>query len=285
MERGCSLGFSRAPLGACTGCRVMSLLQPGEPAAFRVERPDGRSPFFLTCDHAGARVPLKLASLGVSAEDMLRHIAWDIGAAAVTSRLAAALDAFAILQTYSRLVIDCNRRPGIPTSIVRLSESTRIPGNEHVTVEEASEREREIFLPYHDRIRAELDARKRQKRPTILISVHSFTPRFHGTPRPWHAGVLYNRDPRLARELLRRLRSESGLVVGDNEPYSVGDATDYTIPVHGEQRGLAHVGIELRQDLIAAEPGQSQWAERLTRALVSISASGDSTCISELATS
>ena len=248
----------------------MTLLESNEPAAFRVERPHGRSPFLLTCDHAGARVPRRLGSLGVSAADLERHIAWDIGAADVAIKLAAALDAFAILQTYSRLVIDCNRRPGIPASIVRISESTRIPGNEIVTVEEAAAREREIFRPYHDRIRSELDARKAQGRLTILVSVHSFTPRFHGNKRPWHAGVLYNRDARLAGELLRRLRAEPGLVVGDNEPYSVGDATDYTIPEHGERRGLLHVGIELRQDLIAAEPGQSEWAERLARALVSI---------------
>jgi predicted N-formylglutamate amidohydrolase len=201
---------------------------------------------------------------------MERHIAWDIGAADVAIRLAAALDAFAILQTFSRLVIDCNRRPGIPASIVRISESTRIPGNEVVTVEEAAAREREIFRPYHDRIRTELDTRQAQGRPTMLISVHSFTPRFHGNQRPWHAGVLYNRDPRLAGELLRRLRAEPGLVIGDNEPYSVGDTTDYTIPEHGERRGLPHVGIELRQDLISTEASQSEWTERLARALVSI---------------
>ena len=248
----------------------MTLLEPNEPAAFRVERPHGRSPYFLTCDHAGARVPSRLGSLGVSAVDMRRHIAWDIGAADVAIRLAAALDAFTILQTYSRLVIDCNRRPGIPASIVRISESTRIPGNEVVTVEEAATREREIFRPYHDRIRTELDTRRAQGRPTMLISVHSFTPRFHGNQRPWHAGVLYNRDRRLAGELLRRLRAEPGLVIGDNEPYSVGDTTDYTIPEHGERRGLPHVGIELRQDLISTEAGQGEWTERLARALVSI---------------
>jgi predicted N-formylglutamate amidohydrolase len=201
---------------------------------------------------------------------MERHIAWDLGAADVAIRLSAELDAFAILQAYSRLVIDCNRRPGIPASIVRISESTRIPGNEVVTVEEAAAREREIFRPYHDRIRTELDTRQAQGRPTMLISVHSFTPRFHGNQRPWHAGVLYNRDPRLAGELLLRLRAEPGLVIGDNEPYSVGDITDYTIPEHGERRGLPHVGIELRQDLISTEAGQSEWTERLASALVSI---------------
>jgi predicted N-formylglutamate amidohydrolase len=251
----------------------MTLLERDEPPAFRVERPEGGSPFLLTCDHAGARVPRKLGTLGVSAQDMGRHIAWDIGAGAVAVKLAAALDAFAILQTYSRLVIDCNRQPGIPTSIVRLSEATRIPGNEVVTVEEAAAREREIFRPYHDRIRAELHKRLEQHRPTILISVHSFTPTFHGKPRPWHAGVLYNRDARLAIKLLQHLRAEPGLVIGDNEPYSVSDTTDYTIPEHGERRGLPHTGIELRQDLIDTETGQREWADRLTRALLSISKS------------
>jgi predicted N-formylglutamate amidohydrolase len=245
----------------------VTLLEPNEPPAFHVERPHGQSPFFLACDHAGARMPRKLGFLGVHADDMLRHIAWDIGAAGVTLKLAAALDAVAILQTYSRLVIDCNRRPGIPTSIVRISEATRIPGNEAVTIEDAVAREREIFRPYHDRIRTELDARQAQRRRAILISVHSFTPTFHGTPRPWHAGVLYNKDPRFAAELLRHLRAEPGLVVGDNEPYAVGDTTDYTIPEHGERRGIFHVGIELRQDLITTENGQAEWAQRLARVL------------------
>jgi predicted N-formylglutamate amidohydrolase len=263
----------------------VTLLEPDEPPAFRVENPDGQSPYFLTCDHASARIPRKLGSLGVAAEDLQRHIAWDIGAAGVAVKLARALDAFAILSGYSRLVIDCNRRPGIPESIVRMSEATRIPGNEVVTVEEATARARELFHRYHNRIRIELDTRRAQQRHTMLISVHSFTPTFHGVPRPWHAGVLYNRDARLATELLQRLRTEHRLVIGDNEPYAVGDNTDYTIPVHGEQRGLLHVGIELRQDLVATAAGQSEWAERLARALVSIVGSGDSWCKFDSATS
>jgi predicted N-formylglutamate amidohydrolase len=264
----------------------VSLLEPDEPPAFRVENSNGQSPYFLTCDHASARIPRKLGSLGVAAEDLQRHIAWDIGAAGVAVKLADALDAFAILSGYSRLVIDCNRQPGIPESIVRKSEATRIPGNEVVTAEEAAGRALELFHPYHKRIRTELDTRRAQQRPTVLISVHSFTPTFHGVPRPWHAGLLYNRDARLATELLQRLRAEPRLIIGDNEPYAVGDNTDYTIPVHGEQRGLLHVGIELRQDLVATAAGQSEWAERLAHALVSIAdSSGDSWCKFDSATS
>jgi predicted N-formylglutamate amidohydrolase len=245
------------------------LLAADEPAAVRVEREHGQSPFLLTCDHAGARVPRSLQALGLSAQDLQRHIAWDIGAAAVAVKLAQRLDALLVLQTYSRLVIDCNRPPGSAQSILSLSEATPIPGNEAVTAEDAAARGREIFQPYHDRIRAELAARQAQHRPTILIAMHSFTPVFHAEQRPWHAGVLYNRDARLATALLRVLRRDRQLVVGDNQPYSVSDATDYTIPVYGEAGGLLHVGIELRQDLIADEAGQEQWAVRLADALPS----------------
>lgn len=244
-----------------------SLLAPDEPAAFRVEREQGRSAFFLICDHAGALVPRKLNSLGVSVEDLQRHIAWDIGAAAVSMKLAARLDAFLILQTYSRLVIDCNRPPGSAESIVYESDNTRIPGNESVSAADVLAREREVFRPYHDRIRTELDARKAQQRRTIIVAMHSFTPRFGDFQRPWHAGVLYNRDRRLAGILLHSLQADSGFVIGDNEPYSVDDETDYAIPQYGERRGLLHAGIELRQDLIGSEAGQDEWAERLARAL------------------
>jgi predicted N-formylglutamate amidohydrolase len=244
------------------------LLAPDEPAAFEVEREQGRSSFFLTCDHASARVPRRLNSLGVSPEDLQRHIAWDIGAAAVASGLAVRLDAFLILQNWSRLVIDCNRPPGSVQSIVPSSDATLIPGNESVSPDDALARESEIFRPYHDRIRTELDLRQALGRSTILVALHSFTPLLHGIRRPWHAGLLYNRDRRLAEALLPILRADPDLVVGDNEPYSVSDSTDYTIPMYGERRGLLHVGIELRQDLIADEAGQSQWSERLAQALL-----------------
>jgi predicted N-formylglutamate amidohydrolase len=245
------------------------LLAPDEPPAFTVENAHGRSPFFLICDHAGARIPRRLNSLGVSPADLLRHIAWDIGAAGVARKLSARLDAFLILQTYSRLVIDCNRSPGSEQSIVKLSEATPIPGNETVPAMEVEAREEEIFRPYHQRIGIELDRRKAVNQRTLVIAVHSFTPVFHGSTRRWHAGLLYNRDRRLAAALLPVLRGETQMVVGDNEPYSVSDSTDYALPVYGEQRGLPHVGIEIRQDLIAHEAGQAEWAERLAQALQS----------------
>ena len=245
----------------------MKLLTDGEPAPFAVEQADGSSPFFITCDHAGRRLPRRLGLLGLPEAEFERHIAWDIGASEVARRLGRTLDAFTIHQIYSRLAIDSNRDPSVESSIATVSEATEIPGNRGLREEEREARRREIFWPYHERIAAELDRRARANRATVVIAVHSFTPVFKGIARPWHAGVLYNRDPRLAHILKHLLEAEGGLVVGDNEPYAVGDLTDYTIPVHGEKRGLPHVEIEIRQDLIAEAGGQASWAQRLARLL------------------
>ena len=247
--------------------RAEACLTQYEPPPFSVEHADGASPYLLTCDHAGRRLPLKLGSLGLSAAEQESHIAWDIGAAGLARRLVKALDAFLILQTYSRLVIDCNRPLKSPGSIVAMSERTAVAGNKIVSEADAEARAREIFHPYHDRIRAELDARLLRKQPTLLVALHSFTPVFDGVVRPWHAGVLYARDARLGRVLLELLRTEAGLTIGDNQPYDVNDETDYTIPVHGERRGILHVMLEIRQDLIAGNAGQAEWATRLARLL------------------
>lgn len=246
------------------------LLAPDEVPAWRIEHADGRLDYVLICDHAGNRVPRRLGTLGLDAVDLASHIAWDIGAGAVASGLGDALDACVILQPYSRLVIDCNRPPGSADSIVSLSERTTIPGNVSISRGEAAARESEIFVPYHAHIRELLDDRLRQGRRTLLLALHSFTPVYLGVARPWHAAVLYNRDPRLALLVARALREEGGLVVGENEPYAVSDDTDYAIPHYGEARGLAHVELEIRQDLIADPAGQSVWTERLARLLLPI---------------
>ena len=243
------------------------LLDDGEPPSFEVERRDGASPFVIICDHAGRRLPGALGSLGLSPEDLDRHIAWDIGARGVALGLAAELDAFVVCQRYSRLVIDCNRELGHPDSIAASSERTPIPGNQQIAPAQAAARAREIFEPYHEQIRGELDRRQAAHRPAILIAVHSFTPVFLAGARPWHAGVLFNRDVRVAEPLLRLLRAEGDLVVGCNEPYAVTDTSDYSINHHGAERELPHVEIEIRQDLIAEESGQIAWAERLARLL------------------
>lgn len=239
------------------------LLGPNDPPTFSVEHEDGLSPLLLTCDHAGNRLPARLGNLGLPESELARHIAWDLGCAALSQRLAQRLDAFLIMQSYSRLVIDVNRPPGTAESIVSMSESTPIPGNKNLSEHERQARVSEVFEPYHARLREQLDRRLAAGQATILVAMHSFTPTFLGVARPWHVGVLYGRDVRLGSALLTALRRDAALVVGDNEPYAVSDETDYTLLVHGEQRGIPHVELELRQDLIASERGQEEWAERL----------------------
>ncbi len=243
------------------------LLDADEPWPVLTGWQDGSSPFLLTCDHAGRRVPRRLGRLGLPETEFDRHIAWDIGAAAVSGRLAEALGATLVEQLYSRLVIDCNRPPSVENSIPRVSEATQIPGNAGLSAAEKQARRAEIFQPYHDRIATLIDRRAERGRATVLVAMHSFTPEYLGVARPWHIGTLYGRDARLARSLATMLRREDRFVVGDNQPYSVSDESDHTIPVHGEQRRLIHVGIEIRQDLIAGSAGQAEWAATLIRLL------------------
>jgi len=248
------------------------LLSSSDMAPVHETNAAGASPFLFTCDHYGRLLPQKLGQLGLPEHELLRHIAYDIGIAGVAEQLSGLVDAHLVAQRYSRLVIDCNRPPEAASSIPRLSEATIIPGNEALAIEAIALRRREIFDPYHQRIDAIIDQRLAQRRPTVLVSLHSFTPVYAGVARPWHIGTLYHRDRTLPPLLLRALRAEGDLVVGDNEPYAVSDTTDYTIPVHGEARGLINTGIEIRQDLIADPSGQQQWAERLARILADVEA-------------
>jgi predicted N-formylglutamate amidohydrolase len=245
------------------------LLAADEPSAVATYRRGGKSPFVITVDHASRRIPRALGDLGLSPTDLIRHIAWDIGALEVAHQVSAILDAPLIVQNYSRLVIDCNRRPDDPASIAALSELTQIPGNVHLSEEEILARRREVFEPYHDRVRELLDERAQAGIRTILIVQHSMTDVFKGVRREMHAAVLYDKDPRFAHCLLEALRSEPGLIVGDNEPYSGRHKIGYTAPQHGEARGIPHVEVELRQDLIESSAGQREWGSRMARALVS----------------
>jgi predicted N-formylglutamate amidohydrolase len=243
------------------------LLGADEPPAFIELGRHGRSNFVIVVDHASQRIPRRLGELGLPAAELQRHIAWDIGALAVARRMAATLEAPLVAQNYSRLVIDCNRDPKVATSIPVLGESVKIPGNMGLTADEAAARRAEIFDTYHNHISSLLDERQAAGRTTILVAQHSMTNVFKGVRREMHAAVLYNRDRRFAGLVLDALRGEPGVVVGDNQPYFVSDETDYTIPRHGEARGLPHVEIEIRQDLITEEAGQIEWAGRICRVL------------------
>ena len=245
-----------------------TLLQIDEPPAFETVESDGRSPFLLIADHAGCRIPRVLGDLGVSDADRLTHIAWDIGIYEVALGLARSLGAFLAVQSYSRLVIDCNRPLNARDSIVCTTAGVAVPGNQAISQPERERRIDEIFLPYHTKIEEELERRMRVRQPTVLVAMHSFTPVFMGCARPWQIGLLFNRDMRLAEILRRLLAGDGSLVVGINEPYAVSDTSDYSVVTYGEQRGIPHIEIELRQDLIGTSQGQTEWAARLGRLLM-----------------
>jgi predicted N-formylglutamate amidohydrolase len=243
------------------------LLAPDEPPAYMDLITAGDSNFLIVVDHASARIPRALGNLGLPASELRRHIAWDIGSLAVARQVAATLNARLVAQNYSRLVIDCNRDPGVSTSIPHISEHVEIPGNAGLSAQEALRRRREIFDPYHDHLHAVLEQRQAAGRSTIVVAQHSMTDIFKGVRREMHAAVLYNRDHRFARLVRDGLRREPQLLIAENEPYVVSDESDFTIPHHAEDRGLPYVAIEIRQDLLADELGQAEWARRIAGAL------------------
>ena len=227
----------------------------------------GSSPYVLLCEHASNHIPARYAGLGLPPEELRRHIAWDIGAADLARALSGLLDAPLFLAGYSRLLIDCNRPPGAPTSIPVRSEATDIPGNQGLDEAERAARDDAFFRPFRERVTQELDRRRDQGRRTLVVGVHSFTPVYLGQARPMQAGILYGRAVGFGAALLAALRAEPGRVVGDNAPYRVGTETDYTVPVHGDGRGLDAALLEVRQDLLADPAGIAEWAQRLAAAL------------------
>ena len=217
----------------------------------------------LVCDHARNAVPPEIGDLGLPHEDMMRHIAWDVGARGVTLRLAARLGAGAILSTFSRLVIDPNRGEDDPTLVMRLYDGSIVPGNRRITHGEIERRLERYHRPYHGAIEEAIGAIEETGREPVLVSIHSFTPRLRGRGlRPWHVGVLWDRDDRLVAPLIDRLRAEPDLSIGDNEPYS-GQLRGDCMWRHGTCRGLPHVLLEIRNDLIRDHDAQAEWAARL----------------------
>ena len=238
-----------------------------EPIPVTVLNPAAAAPYVLNCDHASRAIPDAYGRLGLDAASLDRHIAWDIGAGALVERLAASLDAAAVLAGVSRLVIDCNRALDSPSSIAAESDGVAIPGNAGVDAAEAEARAVRYFRPYHRAVDAAIEAVFGRGVVPALIAVHSFTPEMNGIARPWHIGILWDRDARLARRLIEYLGAESGIVVGENEPYSGREDAGFSIHHHGGRRGIPNVLIEVRQDLIAEPRGIERWAGVLEGAL------------------
>lgn len=230
----------------------------------RVERQRGLGPFVFLCDHASHFVPAELGNLGLEECELQRHIGWDIGAAGVTGVLSEFFDSPAVYSPVSRLVVDCNRHPDAAALIPEVSDWTTIPGNQDLRAGDRQERIARWFRPYHDAVEAVLQARGA---PTVVVSIHSMTPSLAGTPRPWQIALSSHQDRSLADPVLSALRQAGDAVVGDNQPYDLDPAVDYSTPFHALRRGLPHLQVEFRQDEVAAEDGQREWAMRFARAL------------------
>lgn len=239
-----------------------------EPPFFCVDGDPGKG-CLLICDHASNRIPPELDGLGIDPSQMERHIAYDIGAAAVTRAMAAQLGVPAVLSNFSRLLIDPNRGEDDPTMVMRLSDGAIIPGNARIGPDEIERRLEKFYRPYHGAVDKAVTACLASGRVPVIVSIHSFTDNWRGWGRPWQVGILWDRDPRLAVPLIRELERDTGLTVGDNEPYS-GSLKNDCLYKHGTGRGLAHALVEVRQDLIREAPGQEEWADRLSRALTAL---------------
>jgi len=254
------------------------ILSPGEPPPFRVENPRGKGQGLIVCDHASNRVPQSLKDMGLKKADLKKHIAWDIGCEEITRHMAKALDMPAVLACYSRLVTDLNRAPHYHECIIEVSDHIRIPVNNGLSKEDKARRYREIYWPYQREVGRRVDGLLRKKHIPVVISVHSMTPVLDGKKRPWHISVLWHKEEKLAKKIVRQIRkNHPDLLVGENEPYTLFNErfAGSTICHHAEERGLPYVFVEFRQDLVDTREKARLWADIFLQALVPVLADAE----------
>lgn len=235
------------------------LIGPDDPPPFTIHNPDGQAPILIVCDHASRAFPGNMDRLGLAEWVLDRHVACDIGAAKVARLLADRFDAPAVLAGYSRLICDLNRSTDDPTCFIKVSDGIAVPGNLELTDYERESRIESFFQPYHDAIASQLDNFEASGIVPVFIAVHSCTTVYDRFIRPWHIGVLWDQDPRIALPLMEKLQQLNGICVGDNEPYSGKHPHDFTVDHHAETAGLPNINFEFRQDLIETDVGAAEW--------------------------
>lgn len=244
------------------------LIGPDDPPPIELLNPDGAPQLLLLCDHASRSFPAAMNQLGLDNMALDRHIAWDIGAGQVTRLLAQRFGAPAVLAGYSRLIVDYNRKLDDPTAFPEVSDGIVVPGNQGLSEEDKILRVISFYEPYHDAVALRIQHALGAGAVPAVISIHSFTPTFAGRSRHWKIGVLWDTDPRIPVPFISGMRASVGAdCVGDNEPYSGRDPHDFTIDNHAETRGLPHMSIEIRQNLIDSEEGTVEWARLIGDAL------------------
>lgn len=246
---------------------TVSLLDENAPAVVELVNLSGTAPVLVSCDHASNFIPASLNNLGLENHDLNRHIAYDIGALDLSRVLADKLNAPLIHSGYSRLIIDPNRHLGDPGSIPIISEGTEIPGNHPLSGSQKQARIRQFFWPYHDKFSLTLDGFQSGGIYPVILAIHTFTPVYHGMERPWHVGVMWDTDDRMAIPFIQNLRQQTDFMIGDNQPYTALDPMGYAFDVHARRRGLPHLFIEVRQDLVSDEVGVMRWATILYQAI------------------
>lgn len=254
------------------------LIGPGDPPPFMTYNDNGKAPVLLAADHACPFFPAGMNQLGLADWVLDQHVAWDIGSDMLTRFLADRLDAQTVLAGFSRLIVDPNRNLEDPSAFIEVSDGIAIPGNIDLSETQKALRVQSFFRPYHDAITHKLQAFEQQGIVPALISIHTCTPVFDRIVRPWHIGIMWDKDPRLPRPLIDQFRRMEEVCIGDNEPYSGRHPHDYTIDHHAEPAGLPHVGIEVRQDLVSDADGAHKWAGILADALEDILADADLYC-------
>jgi predicted N-formylglutamate amidohydrolase len=237
-------------------------------SALRILRPEGKGRFIILCDHASNRIPVELDNLGLPESELERHIAWDIGAAGITTELSDIFDAPAILCGTSRLAIDCNRQLHAHDLIPEVSDGTTIPGNRNLSEAARQLRIEQWFEPYHAAVESVIADREARRLPSIALSVHSMTPWLAGTARVWQIALSSHHDRSLVEPMLEDLRRPGDVTVGDNQPYDLDPAVDYSIPFHAMRRRMPYLQVEFRQDEVADTAGQVRWARRFADSLV-----------------
>lgn len=262
--------------------QVDTLLSADEPAAFALQNAEAVAPILLVCDHASRRFPSSLGTMGLDPAARRCHLAWDIGAGELTRRLAESLGATAVLCEYSRLIVDCNRQLQDPGAFLEFGDGIVIPGNRSIQSADQTRRANEIYWSYHNAITRELERLAEHGIRPVFVSIHSFTPVMKSIPRPWEIGVLWDLDRVIAEIFIQDFREE-GFVVGDNEPYSGKAPEDFTIDNHAESRGLSHVGIEIRQDLLHHETGIARMAAIMHKIIASLHERMNATSIADSA--
>jgi predicted N-formylglutamate amidohydrolase len=239
-------------------------------AGCQILRAHGNGRFLFFCDHASNAVPAELENLGLPASELTRHIAWDIGAAGITAELSRIFDSPAVFSGTSRLVIDCNRHLDSRDLIPEISDGTAVPGNRDLSEAERQFRIETWFTPYHAAIESVIEDRQARAAPSIAVSVHSMTECLAGSVRPWQIALSSHLDRHLADPMLAILRRGGDLIVGDNQPYDLDPAIDYSIPFHAMRRNMPHLQVEFRQDEIADVDGQLRRARRFAEALAEL---------------